>query len=150
MLVDDDDEDRQLIRWALTNAIKQITIEEMTSGRELIDWLTEQRRLAADQSPVDPSTVSIILLDMHMPELTGLETLHYLGDMSDLPYVPVVMLSASMNDQLKQQAYQQGIHLYLAKPAGANGFYRVAEAVKLCYRDALRIREQNRLTDDFY
>ena len=149
LLVDDDDEDRQLIRWALTSAIEQIIIEEMTSGQELIDWLAQQRRLSEEEIAVDAQSITIILLDMHMPKLTGLITLYYLGDMSDLPYMPVIMLTASISDQLKQQAYQRGIHLFMLKPAGANGFYRVVEAVKLCFRDVLRIREQQRLSNDF-
>jgi len=150
ILVDDDEDDRQLIRWALTTAIEQITIQEMICGQELIDWLTNQRNLRSDQSALDTDPVCIILLDMHMPQLTGLETLQYVGDMSNLPYIPVVMLTSSISDQLKQQAYQQGIHLFMLKPAGANGFYRVVEAVKLCYRDVLRIRERDRLNHDFH
>ena len=84
-----------------------------------------------------------------MPPLTGLETLQSLGDMTDLPYIPIVMLTASISDQLKQQAYQQGIHLYMIKPSGASGFYRVVEAIKLCYRDTLLLRERAKLASDF-
>ncbi|RZM26905.1 MAG: response regulator [Pedobacter sp.] len=150
LLVDDDDEDRELIRWALTSAIEQITINEMTSGQDLINWLTQQRSMPRSEVKNESEPITIILLDMHMPKLTGLETLAYLGDMSMLPYIPVVMLSSSISDQLKQRAYQQGIHLFMLKPAGANGFYRVVEAVKLCYRDAVRIREWDRLNLDFH
>ncbi|SFF36533.1 response regulator [Spirosoma endophyticum] len=150
LLVDDDPDDRQLIRWALTSAIEPIVIEEMTTGQELIDWLTQRRKLLAEQLLADAILVTVILLDMHMPQLTGLETLQSLGDMSELPYMPVVMLTASMSDQLKHQAYQQGIHLYMIKPSGANGFYRVVEAIKLCYRDTLRQRERDKLANDFH
>lgn len=149
LLVDDDTDERQLIRWALTRAIEPITIYEMSSGHDLIDWMNEQRRRAVDEPDCKPQEASIILLDMHMPKLTGLETLDYLGDMRQLAYMPVVMLTASMSDQLKQQAYERGIHLFMLKPAGASGFYRVAEAVKLCYRDTLRIREQRKGENDF-
>ena len=150
ILVDDDDEDRQLLRWALTNAIPSIVIDELASGESLIEWMDYQRNQVTDNSTLGADEVTIILLDMHMPTLTGLETLDYLGDMSNLSYMPVVMLTASMSDQLKQEAYQRGIHLFMLKPAGANGFYRVVEAVKLCYRDTLRIREQHRLNSDFW
>ncbi|GAB2570521.1 response regulator [Spirosoma areae] len=142
LLVDDDEEDRQLIRWALTDALPQVIIEEMTSGQELITWLEQQRSLPSGESEKDPSTMTIILLDMHMPKLTGLETLQLLGDMSVLPYMPVVMLTSSMAEPLKQRAYEQGIHLYMVKPVSSAGFYRVVEAVKLCYRDMLRLQEQ--------
>lgn len=150
VLVDDDQEDRQLIRGALTQALDQILIEEMTTGQELIDWLAHQRKRIADKTFVDEVAVTVILLDMHMPALTGLETLQSLGDMADLPYMPIILLTASLSESLKQQAYQQGIHLYLLKPAGIRGFYRVVEAVKLCYRDTLQLQEQERLNYDFY
>ena len=142
LLVDDDDDDRQLIRWALTNAIQQVVIEEMTTGQELIDWLATYRRLSPEDVAADSSFITVILLDMHMPKLTGLETLRLLGNMQDLAYMPVVMLTSSMNDQLKHQAYEQGIHLYMVKPTGPGGFHRVVEAVKLCFRDTLRMRDQ--------
>lgn len=86
--------------------------------------------------------MTIILLDMHMPKLSGLETLQSLGDMKGLSYMPVVMLTTSLTEPLKQRAYEQGIHLYMVKPVGLAGFYRVVEAVKLCYRDTLRMRDE--------
>lgn len=150
ILVDDDEEDRQLIRWALTSGLDPILIEEMTTGQELIDWLQQRRERLAEKTLVDEALVTVILLDMHMPTLTGLETLQSLGDMAEFPYMPVIMLTASMSEPLKQQAYQQGIHLYLLKPAGSLGFYRVVEAVKLCYRDTLLLQEQHRLDNSFY
>ncbi len=114
----------------------------METGQELIDWLDQQRSLSSDEFTTDPSFVTVILLDMHMPKLTGLETLQSLGDLSRLAYMPVVMLTTAANDRVKQQAYDHGIHLYMVKPTGMGGFYRVVEAVKLCYRDMLRMRDQ--------
>ncbi|MBO0953093.1 response regulator [Fibrella forsythiae] len=148
LLVDDDEEDQQLVAQALTSAIDQITVQPLSSGQALIDWLAQQRSTVGPSSELAP--VTIILLDMHMPTLSGLETLDYLGDMSQLPYMPVVMLTASMSDQLKLEAYQRGIHLFMLKPTGSHGFYRVVEAIKLCYRDALRVRERDRLRRDFH
>lgn len=142
LLVDDDEDDRQLIRMALTDAIESVVIEEMSSGQELVVWLDNQRKLKESGSDEDSTCQTIILLDMHMPDLTGLETLQALGDIRDLAYMPVVMLTATVNETLKQQAYQQGIHLYMVKPSQYRGFYRVVEAVKLCYRDAQRMCDQ--------
>ena len=142
VLVDDDHDYRQLIRWALTSAIQSVVIEEMANGHELLNWLAQQQSLSTDALTTDSGFVTIILLDMKMPELTGLETMQSLAAMSDLAYMPVLMLTGSMSDQLKEQAYEQGIHLYMVKPIGPRGFHRVVEAVKLCYRDTLRMRDQ--------
>ncbi|WP_461092597.1 response regulator [Spirosoma gilvum] len=142
VVVDDNDDYRQLIRWALANGLTDIAIDEMTSGQQLIDWLAEYRRQQRKGFVVDNYQVTVILLDLHMPGLSGLDTLKLLGDMSELPYMPVIMLTSSVSEQLKQQAYQQGIHLYMIKPTRPGGLYRVVEAVKLCYRDTLRLREQ--------
>lgn len=143
LLVDDDDDDRQLIHSALSDAIENIVIEELTSGQALIDWLDKHRNQALhpEMAGLDLNSLTIILLDMHMPQLTGLETLKAMGDLSQFPYMPVVMLTTTVNEQLKQLAYAQGIHLYMVKPTAYRGFYRVVEAVKLCYRDAQRMRD---------
>ncbi|MFD1139871.1 response regulator [Larkinella insperata] len=142
LIVDDNKDYRQLIRWALTSALEHVVIQEMTTGQELVDWLAHHRKQSTAEQMADKCLVTIILLDMHMPGLSGLDTLQSLGDMSDLPYMPVVMLTATLCDQLKHQAYNQGIHLYMVKPIEIGGFYRVVEAVKLCYRDMLRRWEQ--------
>ncbi|GAB3696772.1 response regulator [Spirosoma flavus] len=145
VVVDDSDDYRQLIRWTLTNDLKGIVVEEMTSGQELIHWLAQYRSQLVKTPGFDDCQVTVILLDLHMPELSGLDTLKMLGDMRDLPYMPVILLTASTSEQVKHQAYEQGIHLYMVKPTGPRGLYRVVEAVKLCYRDTLHIREQQNL-----
>ncbi|GAB3939719.1 hypothetical protein GCM10028805_00550 [Spirosoma harenae] len=150
VIVDDNDDYRQLIRWALSNGLKEIAIEEMTTGPQLIDWLAQYRNQLARPPMADDYLVTIILLDLHMPELSGLDTLKLLGNMRDLPYMPVIMLTNSTNEPLKQLAYEQGIHLYMVKPTGERGFYRIVEAVKLCYRDTLRIREQQELASALF
>ncbi|AUD04671.1 response regulator [Spirosoma pollinicola] len=142
LVVDDEETDRHLIYGALQSAMPDSLIEEMSSGPQLIAWVDKERsRMLSD--PAGPDTlVTIVLLDMHMPILTGLQTIHVLGDRRDLGYMPIVMLTASLDSHLKQQAYEQGVHLVLGKPAGPYGFYRVVEAVKQCYRDTLHMRNQ--------
>lgn len=143
VVVDDNDDYRKLIRWALSSNLNRIILEEMTTGQQLIDWLAHYR---SEKEPmVDDCLITVILLDLHMPGLSGLDTLKLLGDMTDLPYIPVIMLTGSTSAPLKQQAYEQGIHLYMVKPTGPNSLYRIVEAVKLCYRDTLRIIEQQKL-----
>ncbi|GAB4022114.1 response regulator [Spirosoma koreense] len=142
VLVDDNEDYRRLLRWSLSRVLERITIEEMTTGEQLLAWLAAYRKRSATEPAHDPCQVTIILLDMHMPGLNGLETLQSLGDMSDLVTMPVLMLTASTDSALKQRAYHQGIHLYIVKPTGPHGFHRIIEAVKLCYRDTLQLREQ--------
>jgi CheY-like chemotaxis protein len=143
LVVDDDELDRQLICRALTDGIDNLVLVELSSGQELMAWLSQQPILESMQ---DGSYLTVILLDMHMPRQTGLETLQLMKQSQLLPYRPVVMLSGSLDMVVKQRAYELGIHLYLVKPTAYRGFYRVVEAIKLCYRDGLAIRNQSYTT----
>ena len=97
-LVDDDEDDRMLIRQALESVSEEIEIVEFTNGKELLAVLE-------DNLSVEPS---LILIDMNMPIMNGAEALSALKNRSDLRHIPVVLLSTSESSNFIEQAYQFG------------------------------------------
>ncbi|MFD2551145.1 response regulator [Bizionia sediminis] len=59
---------------------------------------------------------SIILLDLNMPRMDGLDFLKYLKDHSDYKYIPTVILTTSNNKKDMLRCYQLGIAGYILKP----------------------------------
>lgn len=59
---------------------------------------------------------SLILLDLNMPEMNGIEFLTYMYNSEDLKHIPIVILTTSENTQDLKQCYALGIAGYILKP----------------------------------
>ena len=129
LLVDDDDDDRLLLSDALTGLIEHIAIIEMASGREVLSFL-----LSEENPRIIPD---LILLDMNMPELNGLEILRKIKEDQNLRQIPIVMLSTASDRDLIAQAYQTGVNAFMVKPITGFEYEMVASAVNICFLNNL-------------
>lgn len=109
-LADDDPDDRLLLREALESIDPSIKIVEAEDGEQLLAILQTQ------MVPLD----SLIILDINMPKMNGLETLANLRSIPELASVPAVMLSTSLNDDMIGFAKQLGAVNYFVKPSSAS------------------------------
>ncbi|HPP54936.1 MAG TPA: response regulator, partial [Thermoguttaceae bacterium] len=76
--------------------------------------------------------VHLVLLDVHMPKLTGLEVLRLLREFNSL--LPIILLSAGWDDWLLEQAQQAQAFSVLPKPVGARQLtVTVCQALKQTY-----------------
>ena len=82
------------------------TVHAFKSGKEALAYL-------------DSHHVDLILLDYYMPEMTGFEVLLSIRQRKDLADVPVVFLTAEVNDRLEREMKQRGAIDYLTKPVDA-------------------------------
>lgn len=110
-LADDDADDRFLLTEAIRSIDPTIEVVERENGQEL---------LAVLQSQILPEK-SLIILDMNMPKMNGLETLANLRGIPALASVPAIMLSTSGNNQTIEIAKQLGALNYFVKPSTMDG-----------------------------
>jgi CheY-like chemotaxis protein len=113
LLLEDDRTTAALTQQVLAGASITNPVEHFTSGEEAakrIEGLAE-----AGEPPV------LIVLDLSVPDLPGLEVLQRMRARPELATVPVVMLSGSGEDADIERAYAIGIDAYLVKPAGIHG-----------------------------
>lgn len=122
-IADDDEDDRMLLREAIHSVIEDVVIKEVSHGEELIDQLKLESL---------PGEI-IILLDMNMPKMNGLEALEVLKSTPDFLHIPVIMISTSSNPELITKAYLKGINAYIAKPFLINEYVELAQAVNICF-----------------
>lgn len=123
-IVDDDEDDRMMMRSALEDIIEKVHIVEVRGGYDLISLLDSATE---DQHP------KLILMDMNMPRMSGLEALSRVRSRSDLRHIPVIMISTSSNKQQISNAYQQGINAYVTKPVSILDYTFIAEAINVCF-----------------
>ena len=106
LVVDDSATMRRMIIAALRN-VQQIAFDEAASGLQAIE------RLAV--SPAD-----LILLDLNMPDIHGLEVLRFVRSHEQLRQTPVIILTTRDDQESKDAALRDGASLYLTKPFSAN------------------------------
>lgn len=115
-IVEDDADDMLLISEAVHSADKCIKIISCENGEELIAKI----ELTSVDQP------SLILLDMNMPKMNGIETLRYIRSNAALDHIPVVMLSTADNLDLIESAYKAGVNTFYTKPANYQDLKSIA------------------------
>jgi DNA-binding response OmpR family regulator len=113
VLLEDDRTTAALIRQVLAAANVANPLSHFTSGIEAVEHL--ERLADAGTGPV------LVILDLWIPDLSGLDVLKRIRARPELVAVAVVMLSGSGDDADIERAYEIGIDAYLVKPAGIHG-----------------------------
>jgi CheY-like chemotaxis protein len=122
-LVDDDPDDRFFIKQAIQNNRHEVEVIEATSGFELLTLI---------QQPGSPQA-TLILMDMNMPKMSGVETLQAMRSNPGFPLIPVVMISTTTNPIFIQSAFDAGVAGFLPKPATIKGFTDMANQLAINY-----------------
>ncbi len=122
-LVDDDPDDRMFISQAFHQVTPGVKVVEATSGFELLTLILQEK---------DPNT-TLILMDINMPKMSGLETLKALKSDFKLSHIPVVMISTTSNPSYIKSAYAEGIVDFICKPSTLKGFTDLANQITNSY-----------------
>ena len=93
-------------------------------GAEALDYLC-RRASFAQREPGNPA---LVLLDLKMPKVDGLEVLRHVKSDSSLKTIPVVVLTSSREEQDVVRSYDLGVNAYVVKPVD---FHAFIDAVKL-------------------
>ncbi len=120
--VDDNSRDRLLLERVVK---KYTTLENyliLTDGEELVDYIAFYDKDSENGVYIDAYFPSVILLDVKMPKITGLETLVEIRKHEKAKFIPVVMLSHSYLTSDIQMAFELGANGYLVKPKKFQSF----------------------------
>ena len=112
LLVEDDPSDAELVWRALKRGGAAVTIMHVQDGAEALDYLSARGAFAARVGRMQPK---LVLLDLKLPKLTGLEVLREIRASNELRRQVVVMLTSSREERDLQEAYQHGVNSYVVK-----------------------------------
>ena len=123
LFVDDSPRDTLLALEALNQCNLENEVVTLSDGVEALDYL-HHRGDFTDRQGRNPS---VILLDLKMPRMDGLEVLKQIKSDANLRVIPVVMMTSSQEESDVLLSYQLGVNAYVVKPVRFNDF---VEAVK--------------------
>lgn len=123
LLVEDNPMDVDLTLLAFQRCKLANPIEVARDGEEALAWIP--RWEAGEPRPV------VILLDVNMPRIGGLEVLQQLKSHPVFRTIPVIMLTTSAVSEDVQTAYKHGANSYIVKPVEFDKFMKVAEQIEL-------------------
>lgn len=124
LLAEDSEDDAELTTAALRENHIANDIVLVRDGEEALDYL--YRRGAYQSRPAVMPTV--VLLDLKMPKVDGLEVLKTLRADARMKTLPVVILTSSRQETDIVESYQLGVNAYVVKPVK---FQQFAEAVRV-------------------
>ncbi|MFZ2196585.1 MAG: response regulator [Thermodesulfovibrionales bacterium] len=124
LLVEDNPDDVKLTLRALkkSNILNEVIVAQ--DGVEALDYLFGTGKFEGRDTGLMPQ---MILLDLKMPRMDGLEVLHRIREDERTKVLPVVILTTSSEDKDRIESYKLGANSYIRKPVDFNQF---VEAVK--------------------
>lgn len=118
LLADDDEEDRQMTKDALTESRLANDVRLVGDGEELTDYLFGR---GAYTNPADAPLPGLILLDLNMPKKDGREVLVEIKSDPRLRQIPVVVLTTSKTEEDIVRTYALGVNSFITKPVTFDG-----------------------------
>jgi CheY-like chemotaxis protein len=118
LLAEDNSNDVELTLEAFAECKLANPVIVVPNGAEALDYLHGRGRFAAreDGNPI------VLLLDIKMPKIDGLEVLRQVRAASQLKLIPVVMLTSSKEDSDLDKSYRLGANAYVVKPINFQDF----------------------------
>ncbi|GGY79392.1 response regulator [Pseudoduganella plicata] len=120
LLVEDNPHDLELTLIALEKSQLANEVIVVRDGAEALDYLYARGDYAARQR----GNPAVVLLDLKLPKVDGLEVLREIRTTPDLRAMPVVMLTSSREEQDLIRSYELNVNAYVVKPVDFKEFVR--------------------------
>jgi two-component system response regulator len=126
LLIEDEEAHAALITRILKDVARGAEIHLVRDGEEALDYLFQQGTYANQEKSPRPD---LVLLDLRLPRLDGLEVLKAIKRSERLKVIPVVVLTSSESETDIQTAYLNGANIYLVKPLSFGEFSELIRMV---------------------
>lgn len=131
LLVEDDPNDVLLLHYAFKKAgLDTTTLMTATDGQEAVDYLSGQGKYGDRKQFPRPQ---LILLDLKLPRVPGLEVLKWITARSHFDPVPVLVLSSSDHPRDVEESKRCGAQAFMVKPIDNHERVRLARFIKECW-----------------
>lgn len=133
LLVEDNEGDILLTLEAFKEMKVKNRIAVVKDGAEAIEFLKKQGQYADSVIP------HLILLDINMPKLNGIEVLDFIKKDEKLKSIPVIMLTTSSAESDITACYEKSANCFITKPLDFGKFLNVVEAIESFWFNIARL-----------
>jgi CheY-like chemotaxis protein len=124
LLVEDNLDHAELIKRTLADQHIASRVHHLTDGQTAIEYLSRSGGVCAEDEYPQPY---VVLLDLRLPRVDGIEVLKYIKESDTLKHIPVVILTTSHAERDITRAYANYANSYLVKPVGYEAFRTLME-----------------------
>jgi CheY-like chemotaxis protein len=128
LLVEDNPDDIDLTLHALNSHLVANVIEVVRDGAEALEFLFAEGPYAHRQVGDTPK---LVLLDLKLPKIDGLEVLRRIKTDPRTQAIPVVMITSSREERDIVESYQLGVNSYIVKPVDFEQFTQAVKQIGL-------------------
>lgn len=126
ILAEDNDDHAELVLRYLAAHPSRHTILHLRDGQAVLDYML---RNGPYSDPATSPQPHLILLDLRLPKVDGIDVLRTLKSTAGLHHIPIVVLTTSAADQDIARAYEHRANSYLVKPVDPDGLGRLVDAL---------------------
>lgn len=119
LLIEDDSVDAMTVRRALKELRVSNPLQHVENGEDALDYLRDSN----NEKPC------LILLDINMPVMNGIEFLEVVKTIPELKCIPVVALTTSDEQEDKVESFQLGVAGYMRKPVEYQQFVEIMRTI---------------------
>jgi len=141
VLVEDDDGHATLVERNLGRIGVSNSILRLKDGQEALDFLNGQ----SESSPRNMNQPILLLLDIKMPRVDGLEVLRQLKSQQETALIPVIVLTTTDDPREIQRSYELGCSVYITKPVDYLAFVEAINRLGL-FLQVVRIPQYSQRT----
>jgi len=125
LLAEDNENDIELTLTALQESRLRNEVEIVHDGAEALDYIYRRGAYSAREEGLP----CVILLDLKMPKVDGLEVLRQIKSDPALRHIPVVMLTSSREEKDLVMSYDLGVNAFVVKPVDFDQFLQAIRAL---------------------
>ncbi|HEY1022852.1 MAG TPA: response regulator [Flavisolibacter sp.] len=128
LLVEDNMSDAELVIRALRKVNLANHLIHLKDGEEALEFIFATGQFAEREKANVPK---VILLDIKMPKVDGIEVLRQIKANSETRLIPVVIMTSSKEEQDMFRSYELGVNSFVVKPVGFNDFAKAVSELGL-------------------
>ena len=134
LLIEDDQDHADLITEVLkedneTDIKTEVILKK--DGQEAMDYF-QNGSIDCDGDDAVKSEISLVILDLNLPKINGMEVLKFIKKNSKYCSIPVIILSTSPDQKTIDEAYKNGANGYFIKPASYEDLVEKIKILKKC------------------
>lgn len=125
LLVEDNANDAELTLEALAEHNLANGVDVVRDGAEALEYLYQRGKY----TEYEPGNLAVILLDLKLPKVDGLEVLSAIKGDEKLKFIPVVVLTSSREERDVVESYRLGVNAYVVKPVNFSEFITAVKEI---------------------